>query len=197
MTERFQSKKARALLLAGIEIFGSKGFHAVTVDDILNATGISRATFYKHFENKEDLFSVIVDGLLKEQSAYVLNLQQTFFTEGQSLADTVERVIDTLVVQAEENRALLRFFFYAIPGSGTRAEARFAQMQQVTLDHFHQIVGTRLQAQGYSQHASRALATFLLGGLVHICRLILEGQIKRNEVDSLIRGIRELSKTES
>jgi AcrR family transcriptional regulator len=37
---------------AALEVCGEKGYHAVTVDDIVKAAGVSRATFYLHFNSK-------------------------------------------------------------------------------------------------------------------------------------------------
>ena len=46
--------KARLVHVA-IELFYSHGFQAVGVDQILAAAGVTKTTFYKHFESKDDL----------------------------------------------------------------------------------------------------------------------------------------------
>jgi AcrR family transcriptional regulator len=43
------------LVHAAIELFYSHGFQAVGVDQILAAAGVTKTTFYKHFESKDDL----------------------------------------------------------------------------------------------------------------------------------------------
>jgi AcrR family transcriptional regulator len=49
-------KTGRARLVhAAIELFYSDGFQAVGVDQILAAAGVTKTTFYKHFESKDDL----------------------------------------------------------------------------------------------------------------------------------------------
>jgi AcrR family transcriptional regulator len=42
----------RALQAAAVELVGSRGFAAVTVDDIATAAGVSRRTFFNHFPTK-------------------------------------------------------------------------------------------------------------------------------------------------
>jgi AcrR family transcriptional regulator len=49
-------KTGRARLIhAAIELFYSHGFQAVGVDQIIAAAGVTKTTFYKHFESKDDL----------------------------------------------------------------------------------------------------------------------------------------------
>lgn len=43
------------LVHVAIELFYSHGFQAVGVDQILAAAGVTKTTFYKHFESKDDL----------------------------------------------------------------------------------------------------------------------------------------------
>ena len=49
-------KTGRARLVhVAIELFYSHGFQAVGVDQILATAGVTKTTFYKHFESKDDL----------------------------------------------------------------------------------------------------------------------------------------------
>jgi hypothetical protein len=49
-------KTGRARLVhVAIELFYSYGFQAVGVDQIIASTGVTKTTFYKHFDSKDDL----------------------------------------------------------------------------------------------------------------------------------------------
>ena len=48
------SGRAR-LVYTAIELFYSHGFQAVGIDRIIAAAGVTKTTFYKHFESKDDL----------------------------------------------------------------------------------------------------------------------------------------------
>ena len=50
----------RAALLSLIE---EKGFEALTVQEIIDRANVGRATFYAHFDRKEDLLVSELDGL--------------------------------------------------------------------------------------------------------------------------------------
>ena len=45
----------------GLELFGEKGYAATTVDDIANAAGSTRTTFYLHFASKAELMSALLE----------------------------------------------------------------------------------------------------------------------------------------
>lgn len=47
------------LLDAGASVFASKGYHDTRVDDIVESAGTSHGTFYRYFDNKDQLFRVI------------------------------------------------------------------------------------------------------------------------------------------
>jgi AcrR family transcriptional regulator len=51
--------KARLVHVA-IELFYSHGFQAVGMDRILAAAGVTKTTFYKHFESKDDLIMAAI-----------------------------------------------------------------------------------------------------------------------------------------
>jgi AcrR family transcriptional regulator len=43
------------LLLTAIDLFYKYGFHAVGLDRVIAEVGVTKTTFYKHFEGKDDL----------------------------------------------------------------------------------------------------------------------------------------------
>lgn len=45
----------------GLELFGTKGYAATTVDDIASAAGSTRTTFYLHFASKAELMSALLE----------------------------------------------------------------------------------------------------------------------------------------
>ena len=49
---------------AFLALLAEKGFHAMTVQDILDRAQINRSTFYKHFSNKNEVAKVLVEELM-------------------------------------------------------------------------------------------------------------------------------------
>jgi len=61
------ARKRDHLLAVAQRMFGEKGFHAVSVDDILEEAGVARMTLYKNFGSKEQL---IVAALRREDRIF-------------------------------------------------------------------------------------------------------------------------------
>jgi len=66
---RGQNKRARTrgvLIDSGLEIFGQKGIINARLDDITKFAGMSNATFYNHFKDKDDLVSAVATSIALE-----------------------------------------------------------------------------------------------------------------------------------
>jgi AcrR family transcriptional regulator len=48
------------LVAAAVELFYRRGFAAVGIDQVIAAAGVTKTTFYKHFEGKDDLMVAAV-----------------------------------------------------------------------------------------------------------------------------------------
>jgi AcrR family transcriptional regulator len=61
MPSSLQTRKQQfvrdAIWVAAIDLFAEKGFEETTVEDIVEAAGTSRRTFFRHFESKRDLMA--------------------------------------------------------------------------------------------------------------------------------------------
>jgi AcrR family transcriptional regulator len=59
-TERTAATR-RALLDAARSLFAEKGYHGTAAEEIVGRAGLTRGALYHHFEDKRDLFRVVVD----------------------------------------------------------------------------------------------------------------------------------------
>ncbi len=68
---RKQQVVREALSDAAAALFHSRGFEAVTVEEIANAAGVSRRTFFRYYESKED---VMVERLNRDGERFLVEL---------------------------------------------------------------------------------------------------------------------------
>ena len=63
--QRAQREETRAKLLDGaVRVFAQKGYASATVDDVLQESGVSRASFYAHFPSKLALVEAMADAFV-------------------------------------------------------------------------------------------------------------------------------------
>jgi TetR/AcrR family transcriptional regulator, mexJK operon transcriptional repressor len=100
-SESRASRKRRAILQAATTVFFREGYVGTSMDEIAALAGVSKQTVYKHFADKETLFSELVIATLNAAgdpvSENVLNLQDSGDIEG-DLRDLARRQL-ALVMQ--------------------------------------------------------------------------------------------------
>lgn len=63
---RLMEERRRNLILRGaLDVFGEKGFAHTTVQDLIDEVGISRATFYRYFSDREACLVALNDSVLR------------------------------------------------------------------------------------------------------------------------------------
>jgi AcrR family transcriptional regulator len=117
-----QDRQRRRLFAAAAVVFARAGFADATAEAIAREAGMSKATFYEHFDNKEDCIVALFD-------AAVIVLLEAMRTAGEANADAdpVTRVnatsrafLQALADFPDEAQTLL----VEIVGAGPRAMAR-------------------------------------------------------------------------
>jgi len=107
---RLRESRRAAVLAVARRIFSEKGYHATSIDLLIESADIARGTFYLYFESKRAIFDELLDGLVTTLQAQVKRIEV-----GPGAADpveqmnaTVDRVLKTLLDNREMARILLR-----------------------------------------------------------------------------------------
>ncbi|WP_240982400.1 TetR/AcrR family transcriptional regulator [Streptomyces sp. S3(2020)] len=77
--------RRKQILGAAGELFLAKGYSGVSMDEVLAAVGGSKATLYRHFADKAELFQAAVEALCDEWSKPV----RSFTPPGDDLGETL------------------------------------------------------------------------------------------------------------
>ena len=72
--ERRKATTRAAILLAARQVFADASYRDTKIDNIIRAAGISRATFYAHFESKFELACAIYDEIAPQTTALFARL---------------------------------------------------------------------------------------------------------------------------
>ena len=99
----------RDLVDSARELFARDGYAATTPAAIARAVGVSRSTFYQHFDGKADAFAAVVDDLLVKLDAVVVgvDLSDGAVTPEVQIFGNLMRVLDVLLSKPEYAQLLL------------------------------------------------------------------------------------------
>jgi AcrR family transcriptional regulator len=123
----WRSQRGR-LLAAMAEVAAEKGYSAVAVADVIAPAGVSRKTFYEHFDNKEQCFLAAYDaGVEVMLDAIEDAIREAAPGGGLAVARAgTARYLATLAA----NPAFARTFLVEVPGAGKAALARRARAHE-------------------------------------------------------------------
>jgi AcrR family transcriptional regulator len=125
------SESRRDLILAAmIRVVGREGYKETSVADVIEEAGVSRTTFYKHFEDKHDCFLAAYEMLVEQVFAAVI----TNCNGNQSWLQRMEKGLETIVKLFALDPELARTAVVEVAAAGADARqlhwdavARFTQ----------------------------------------------------------------------
>ena len=95
--------RREAILAAALDLFRRRSFHAVGIDEIGTAAGISGPGVYRHFPSKDSVLVALFDRI----SEQMLTSAQAVVAERLSPQETLNRLVEVHVGFVSEERALL------------------------------------------------------------------------------------------
>jgi len=95
------------LLESALALFGEKGFHATSVQEIVKSAGLTKGAFYHHFASKEDVLRLIHDEFLEVQVALVEEIVATH----DSPLDQLRELVRISVLSTARYQAQVAVFF--------------------------------------------------------------------------------------
>jgi AcrR family transcriptional regulator len=123
----WRSQRGR-LLAAMAEVAAGKGYAAAAVADVIARAGVSRRTFYEHFDNREDCFLAAYDagvGVMLDAIADAIRSAAPDGPLAVARAGTA-RYLETLAA----NPAFACTFLVEVPAAGKAALARRARAHE-------------------------------------------------------------------
>ena len=107
---RLRESRRAAVLAVARRIFSEKGYHATSIDLLIESADIARGTFYLYFESKRAIFDELLDGLVTTLQAQVKRIEVGPGAPDpvEQMNATVDRVLKTLLDNREMARILLR-----------------------------------------------------------------------------------------
>jgi len=72
LSKRLSAEQRRnSIIDAAKQLFAEKGFHGVSIDEIVNQVGVSPSILYRHFSSKEELYEAVLHDFSATRESYV------------------------------------------------------------------------------------------------------------------------------
>jgi AcrR family transcriptional regulator len=108
------------ILLVAKHLFIEQGYHGLSMRQIAEAVGVSKAALYYHFRDKEELFLAILEIYLDEIEAILDRVR----AQGTTCRQQISALVEAILSQPAEQRAVIRLASQEM--SRLNAEARQA-----------------------------------------------------------------------
>jgi AcrR family transcriptional regulator len=165
----------RERLLAGmLRATAALGYREVSVQDVLERAGVSRPTFYEHFENKEDCFLAAFDSA----AARLRERLETAAEDGegwrQHLRLSLEELLRFVGEDPDAAMSLIVDARAACPPALLRRDE--------LLDHFASCLDTQVRVESTPGAAPSAIAA---AGIIGGIEALLYSRLNRGEADDI------------
>ena len=94
------------ILEAAEKVFSQKGYSQATVDDISDEAQFSKATIYRYFDSKSDIFSEIIMASFLEARKNILRISK----KNQSAEERIEELIKFILSYFRSKKNIARIF---------------------------------------------------------------------------------------
>lgn len=180
--DRRVHRTEQPLRTALVSLIEEKGFETLTVQDIIDRANVGRATFYAHFDNKEDLLVSGFDGLrtaLKE-------LQRQAHLRTTSSEERLFAFSHEMFAHIAEYRKVFRAMV------GKRSGALVQQLlQKIVVDLVRDDLKAMVGRRDDRSAPAEAVVQFVTGGFFGLAMLWATGKlpVSVEEVNALFRRL--------
>jgi len=160
------------LLEAMLEVSGEMGYEQIAVKHVIERAGASRATFYKHFDDREDCFAQAH----RDASEWLYRRLTGAAKRQPSWREGLRAALSELLEFCARQPAIAKAIFVEVHAAGERALAQRADLMERlsrTLDSARREISTR-------QAPPPVTSTFMVGAIdTLVCAKLMDGDGKR------------------
>lgn len=151
------------ILEEATRLFVARGYHGISMREIAEAVGVSKAGLYYHFKDKEDLFLAILVANLERIEALIQEARR----EGATTRKQIDRLMRALFAQAPAQRAIIRLASQEMAHLSRTARAEFGRLyREKFIGQIEAILRHGIE-RGELRPMDARLATWMLLGMAY------------------------------
>ena len=171
--EQVDRNQRERLFGAMVVAVADNGYEKTRVADLLRISGVSRNTFYRHFENKQDCFLATIDAIVAADGEIVVRaFHETGGDWDQRLAGALEALIGLIV----EQPAAARLYYVESYAAGPEALAKVEAMS----DRLETVAARAVKASPEHAEIPRPLLRAILRGVRRVIQTRLRAGRERD-----------------
>ena len=151
------------ILITAKNLFIQQGYHGLSMRQIAEALGVSKAALYYYFRDKEELLLAILDSYLDEMEAALQRIQQ----EQIGARQQIRALVDLILLQPADQRAVIRLSSQEMSQLSLPARQAFDRAyHRKFLDRIRSILSEGMQS-GELQTVDPTVAAWALLGMMY------------------------------
>lgn len=161
--EKLPVEKQNRILSVARSEFADNGFENTSIQQIAKKAGISVGSVYKYFENKETLFTMVVQEGLSSLENFLLNLS----TSEEDILLKAEKIIRALLEYSRENPELVKLYCSLTTGGNTEFLNELSQrIEAVSASIYTRAISVAQETGDVRNDVNPAFFAFLLDSIL-------------------------------
>jgi AcrR family transcriptional regulator len=185
----------RRLRAAAAELFGERGYHSVSTEDIALAAGVTRKTFYQHFSSKNDIAFDVYKTQQEEVAHFWSEIWYRNYRETAEVRAWLNQMVDGLTSSAVSRIFIIEFSF-ADKAMTARIRDMAPNMVHVLGKQIPEFKFEEISEINENRFAHACLLvnqilsqiTMYNGGLLNLRRDLVIERLTRNFIDYLLES---------
>jgi AcrR family transcriptional regulator len=186
--EQVADSQRTRLMVAFTELMAERGYAAVRLAELVARAGVSKATFYEHFADKEQCMLAAYEQYLRTLIAAIAPLVAD---DAPRMGDFVRNVVTRYIEVIGRDLTAARAFFVEFDGAGSEARARRRYERQA----FIALLAERHQQLRARDPSLAALPTIAYEAIVDAAREIVRDRLDSQPDPNLTDLIPDLAHT--
>lgn len=124
-----KAERRSQILARARDVFARRGYHAAKIDEIVEAAGVARGTFYLYFDDKRAIFAELVDRFLAR-----LHLSIQRIDVEQDVGAQVKQNAKEVITLFLQDRAMTKILLTDAPGLDAEFDRKLLAIYEEMLD---------------------------------------------------------------
>jgi len=182
-------KREEEILVRAKSLFSKRGFHSLTVSEIVDSLGIARGTFYLYFKNKDDVYRRVLERTVQEieKNFKVLPLERPL--------EQLRRNLLSVLKLIEEDRETASLIFYHPYKLNSEFDEILEEFYGKVLSLIEGALLKGIEMGIVKECNVKVISRAIFGAFVEVGKGLLKGELRSAEeaVDELLSfGLRGL-----